>query len=40
VGIATKDSEEELSCTSVYVFLDWLRAEVMKAEVPAPGSQE
>lgn len=39
VGIATKDSEEELSCTSVYVFLDWLRAEVMKAEAPAPGSQ-
>jgi hypothetical protein len=35
VGIATKDSEEELSCTSVYAFLPWVRAELMKAEAPA-----
>lgn len=40
VGVATKDSEEELSCTSVYAFLDWVRAEVMKAEAPVPGLQE
>jgi hypothetical protein len=40
VGIATKDSEEELSCTSVYVFLDWLRAEVMKPEARVPSPQE
>lgn len=40
VGIAAKDSEQELSCTSVYVFLDWLRAEVMQAEALAPGSQD
>lgn len=39
-GISTRDSEEELSCTSVYVFLGWVRAEVMKAESPAPGLQE
>lgn len=40
VGIATRDSEEELSCTSVYAFLDWLRAEVTKAESRVPGSKE
>lgn len=40
VGVATKDSEKELSCTSVYAFLDWVRAEVMKAGAQGPGLQE
>jgi V8-like Glu-specific endopeptidase len=39
-GISTKDSEEELSCTSVYAFLDWLRAEAMTAETAVPGARD
>jgi hypothetical protein len=46
VGIAGKDSDEELSCTSVYVFRDWLHAEFTWVErrrpivSPSPGFKE
>ena len=30
MGLATRDSRDELSCTSVYAFKEWLRAELMR----------